>query len=132
MQGKASYDVLGSLVAYISAILQNLSKNTEMLKARLKIMIDEGVIMGLSMIISRLTASGGVATSRTADIFNPILVETLIILEDISSFDEEEEQALLDSNVVARVMSVLDQIISILSLNNVAQIQSQQEQAYLF
>ena len=103
-----------------------------MLKARLKIMIDEGVIMGLSMIISRLTASGGVATSRTADIFNPILVETLIILEDISSFDEEEEQALLDSNVVARVMSVLDQIISILSLNNVAQIQSQQEQAYLF
>jgi hypothetical protein len=48
-------------------------------------MIEEGLIMGITVILSRLTNPSAV------DLVNPLLKESLGMIEDISTFDEYEE-----------------------------------------
>ena len=64
-------------------------------------MIEEGVIIGIMVILSRLT------NPSCVDILNPLVKDCLGFIEDISSFDEEEEKALLNSGVVGRLVSLL-------------------------
>ena len=66
-----------------------------------QVMSEEGLIMGMIAILSRLT------NPNNHDILNPMLREILGIVEDLSSFDEEEEQALLSAGIVARLISLL-------------------------
>ena len=66
-----------------------------------QVMTEEGLIMAMNVILSRLT------NPNTPDILNPLLREVLGIVEDLSSFDEEEEQALLSAGIVARLISLL-------------------------
>ena len=66
-----------------------------------QVMSEEGLIMGMIAILSRLT------NPNNPDILNPMLREVLGIVEDLSSFDEEEEQALLSAGIVARLISLL-------------------------
>ena len=66
-----------------------------------KVMTEEGLIMGINVILSRLT------NPNSPDILNPMLREALGIIEDLSTFDEEEEQALMSSGIVARLISLL-------------------------
>jgi hypothetical protein len=73
-----------------------------------KVMTEEGLIMAINVILSRLT------NPNTPDILNPLLREVLGIIEDLSSFDEEEEQALLSAGIVARLISLLQLSTSVL------------------
>ena len=66
-----------------------------------QVMSEEVLIMGMIAILSRLT------NPNNHDILNPMLREILGIVEDLSSFDEEEEQALLSAGIVARLISLL-------------------------
>jgi hypothetical protein len=62
--------------------------------------------MSISLIMSRLAVAG--------DIFNPSLITSLMILEDISSLGEREEQALIDNNLVPRITQTMSLVISYL------------------
>ena len=64
-------------------------------------MIEEGVLIGIMVILSRLTKPSCV------DILNPLVKDCLGLIEDISTFDEEEEKELLNSGIVARLVSLL-------------------------
>ena len=66
--------------------------------------------MGINVILSRLT------NPNSPDILNPMLREVLGIIEDLSTFDEEEEQALMSSGVVARLISLLQLSTSVLGV----------------
>lgn len=48
-------------------------------------MIDEGLIMAITVILSRLT------NPNCVDLVNPLLRDSLGMIEDISSLDEAEE-----------------------------------------
>ena len=64
-------------------------------------MIEEGVIMAISVILSRLT------NPNYVDLVNPLLRDSLGMIEDISSFDEREEEALSSHGIVPRLISLL-------------------------
>lgn len=68
--------------------------------------------MSISMVLSRLAQQG--------DIFNPSLVASLMILEDISSMTESEEQALIDNNLVPRITQIMSLLVSFLQANQLS------------
>lgn len=76
------------------------------LKNAFKVMIGEGLIMNLSLLISRLGA----------EIQNPLLGNILWLLEDISGLSmEQEDRELLDCNIVARVIAIMETLVGCLS-----------------
>lgn len=70
-------------------------------------MADEGLIMNVSLAISRLISpiNGG-----AIDIYNPYLKQALTFFEDISSLDNQD-LALISANAIPRVVGVLNSVI---------------------
>lgn len=104
--GKAPQEV----VAGCLSILSSFFADSSIAQARLiyRVMIEEGLIMGITVILSRLT------NPSCLDLINPLIRDCLGMLEDISSFEEEEEQALASHGVVPRLVSLLQPAVSTL------------------
>jgi hypothetical protein len=72
----------------------------EQMRSALDYLIDEGgLLMQLTLVLTRLL--------NNAALSEPLLAACLAVIEDVSCFEEREEQALLDANCVARVANVL-------------------------
>lgn len=68
-------------------------------------MIAEGLIMNLSLLISKLSS----------EIQNPLLDNILWLLEDFSGLSLEEDYELLNCNIVARILAIMETLVRCLS-----------------
>jgi hypothetical protein len=78
--------------------------NLDEVQSALDFLIEEcGLLMHTTHALTRILHS--------QELYEPLLLTILALTEDISTFEDKEEQALHDSNAVARVSDVLQQTV---------------------
>eukprot|EP00347_Sterkiella_histriomuscorum_P012348 403368940 len=105
LKARMSFDELSISLQRIKENLPN--SHHEILEA-FSFMIDEGIMKTFSQLIFKLQGF----------VFHPLLSNILWLIEDFSGAEKEQEQELLDSNIIARLSSLIETIGEILMIDS--------------